>query len=536
MKIPHKTHPFFKGGELNQKQEKQKPVMEKELQALRIKEKILLVELDSIRKQISIYAELTGSLDQEGSASHSKPSPQQTADGKDGSNPLNPDALGKSITENLVPSPEKDESKKVVSLRKTESGLYIPTTSPVANGSGKDTTNPLTADTLLKSDNEDINLRPSYASMMMKKPLPAEKFYVVYNGDHPGIYTDWAHVLKASSSQKGIIIKKFLSFAEANISASKYSIRHGGIIKYKGPIPILPKKEAAAPRRRLVQKPEEKKEDHFPKVSFEQFISLWRKARDTVPEDYVKEQYWTDDKNSRSLFIFGPNADPVLVFAAFNAGLIKTIYPSGNLQEIKEFPSEFKKAVKTFRSKIAKAKDANIFIRVTSSLPDWEKEEDYQGYHFLEIGLAQEREFRPSERMEDSENLHQQIIQVRINGLINILTAMGKIDEKSKTKINYAHQHVLITSYCGTPISSTDINILSSFEDKIIMLKIRVGATTKTLLCQKLKKMMPDSHLCEACEAGPSTKKISEASSSGPSTHSSISEQQDEGNDVSHDV
>ena len=69
------------------------------LKALRLKEKILLIELKAIRDQIALYdesLETTANSEQESARKQSESIPFQTAKGKEKSNPFIPVALEKS--------------------------------------------------------------------------------------------------------------------------------------------------------------------------------------------------------------------------------------------------------------------------------------------------------------------------------------------------------------------------------------------------------------------------------------------------------
>nr|AQA28805.1 inclusion body protein [Dahlia common mosaic virus] len=471
--------------------------MEEELKALRFRKKVLEIELKSLCDKISLYEEMitTDISVQDPTGIKTEASPSQTVDGKDGkTNPLKPVALVKSKTVKTEPSPVQDETVK-------ENGANN-TSSPVANGSGKGTSNPLMADTLPKSEQE-VSLKPTYSQAAMKPPRVGERYYVVYNGKGQGIYDDWAQAAK--NIEKGTIAKKFSHYDEASISASSYTIKYGEKIPWKGMKPIVPKNQE---RKRLVDRipqPENSQQDNFPETSFDEFMNIWKKARRLSPESFNTEHLCSDDKASRSFLIIGPNADPDLTFRAFNAGLVKTIYPSNNLQEIGRFPEGFKKAIKKYRSKIAAAKDASIYIQCTSSIPDWEEGNSYQAYHLIEIGLSGKRDFNPSQEMVDSKDLLLQLSQVRVNGFIRILQKSQLIDGKTKIKINYAQEKVLIMSHYGAPISRQDVDILSSFEESIAHAKVDVGTSTKLLLCKQLKKLLADNHKCSACESGAST-------------------------------
>ena len=78
-----------------------------DLNSLRIKKQMLLVELSAIEQKISLLTTTTTTtVVPESESSKTKASPVQTAPGKDSTNPLEADALLKSILkENTLPDP-----------------------------------------------------------------------------------------------------------------------------------------------------------------------------------------------------------------------------------------------------------------------------------------------------------------------------------------------------------------------------------------------------------------------------------------------
>ncbi|MFS7914205.1 putative ribosomal protein L9/RNase H1 [Helianthus anomalus] len=139
------------------------------------------------------------------------------------------------------------------------------------------------ADSLPKT--EHVSLRPSYSQITQEPEKFKSRFYVIFYGEHRGIYEDWS-IMSHYVSGKLVTYKKFGSLLQAQQEATRYSAKYG-------------KKE----------------------------ISL------------------------------------------------KFIYPSLNLLEISLFSEGIKKAIKSFRKKIAAAKDANIFIKCNSTLLDWYRKE-----------------------------------------------------------------------------------------------------------------------------------------------------------------
>ncbi|GKG26299.1 hypothetical protein Tco_0399445, partial [Tanacetum coccineum] len=107
-------------------------------------------------------------------------------------------------------------------------------------------------------------------------------------------------------------------------------------------------------------------------MKFEEFKQIWSKARAACPEDFLHEKFFTTDKVTKSLYNFVEEADPKLIHQAFKAGLINNIHPSHNLQELRHFPQPMVDSIKNFRKKVLKAKDDPIYIKVISSIPDWQ--------------------------------------------------------------------------------------------------------------------------------------------------------------------
>ncbi|XP_076916018.1 uncharacterized protein LOC143575529 [Bidens hawaiensis] len=200
---------------------------------------------------------------------------------------------------------------------------------------------------------------------------------------------------------------------------------------------------------------------------------------------------------TKSLYNFCPGADPHLVNLAFSAELIKNIYPSANLQEINLFTEGMKKAIKTFRKKIAAAKDANIYLECTSALPNWYQERNFPALHVLEVGIAKTRNVQPSKIMSEQEDVSNWV-SIRVNGYLKILKTLQQITVGSFKKINYCSQNGVIISYSGTPLPVHEKHAIETIEQRIISNQLDVDPTTKNLLCQELARII-EVHTCEEC-------------------------------------
>jgi hypothetical protein len=169
------------------------------------------------------------------------------------------------------------------------------------------------------------------------------------------------------------------------------------------------------------------------------------------------------------------------------------------LLEISLLSEGMKKAIKNFRKKIAAAKDANIFIKCNSTLPDWYQGKSFQAYHHIEIGLAKARTVNPSKVMEEKHEDPENWVELRAKGFMKILNNLQKIKAGSFNKVNYCSDHCIITSYCGTPLPAHEKEVLERMEHRILFNNVEAGPTTKEKLCQKLKKLN-ESHQCKYCQ------------------------------------
>lgn len=70
-------------------------------------------------------------------------------------------------------------------------------------------------------------------------------------------------------------------------------------------------------------------------------------------------------------------ANPKLVYQLFQCELIYNLYPSDNLHELKDFPENFKKSVKYFKTKILKDPAKKIYMKFINTVPEWIKDKYY---------------------------------------------------------------------------------------------------------------------------------------------------------------
>ncbi|KAL8255665.1 hypothetical protein R6Q59_030732 [Mikania micrantha] len=234
--------------------------------------------------------------EQESTRKKSESIPCQTAKGKEKSSPLTPVAL------------EKSKNKVNEELQSSSS--------PVANGSGKDTSNPLIADNFLKTDK--VSLRPSYAQII-QNPEETEKtnsrFYVIFDGEHRGIYEDWSIVSKYVTGKPFPFIK-FGSLLQAQQEATRYSTEFGKKeIPLKviiSPEPFIKKKEKIIEFKKNFSKTTVKSKEEIEEekdfISLDEFRIVWSKASALSQDEFETEHLYTEDKATKSLIICCPGS------------------------------------------------------------------------------------------------------------------------------------------------------------------------------------------------------------------------------------
>ncbi|GJW03773.1 RNA-directed DNA polymerase, eukaryota, reverse transcriptase zinc-binding domain protein [Tanacetum coccineum] len=309
-------------------------------------------------------------------------------------------------------------------------------TSPVQTASGKDSTNPLKA--------EEQVFKPNYLQAAKSNQ---ERFYVIYKGPRAGIYTNWGEVHRICQEDKSTN-KKFSSLEHAQMEFHLHAITVKKTRTFRSYI-----------RPKLVQKIEKIKEET------------------------------SRSKNQDSDEPIG--AASRLIYQAFQSRSRQTnIYPSNNLLELKEFPKPISEVIKHFRKKVLKAQDKPIYVKVVSSIPDWNHEENYSPYHFMEIGLAKpNKELQFSKVMEDK--------------LENPF-----LEAVPPNKARNQDSHCIIVSHKAS--TEEDINLLNQFGLPFLKNTIEAKGTTKEAYCRQARQLFEE-HSCNYCieskekEVGPST-------------------------------
>ncbi|QED42846.1 putative inclusion body protein [Isatis caulimovirus A] len=452
-----------------------------EIDKLLLQEKILLLELDLVKAKISL-ARATGSMPKgESSLRRETPAkeavysalvhsttskvestPEQTATGKESANPLTAIILpkdkqlvqtntanhdAKALPKLVVPTdflrphqgipiPQKSEPNSSVVLHRTESGIKIPQTS----------------------------------------------YYVVFNGPYAGIYDNWATTKEAINGVSGVAHKKFTSITKARTAADEYTntrsverlafIPKGDLLKPKTFAKALTSLTKEKEQWLVLGKPKPKKDPEPKETSFQPELSrdsflylhdLGRKFNgdgdDTV---------FTTDKKNISMFNFLKKADPQMVYECFQAGLIKTIYPSQNLQEIKYLPKKIKDAVKRFRTNCIKNTEKDIFLKIKSTIPVWSSEGLlHKPKYLIEIGISRKVQPEQSKTMENTIG-EDELVDLAVVTAQQFIESLMKISEKDKIFVNMVDYETMVYSKNLKKTTIEDEKAIEVFQTKLI--------------------------------------------------------------------
>nr|GFA09366.1 hypothetical protein [Tanacetum cinerariifolium] len=159
-------------------------------------------------------------------------------------------------------------------------------------------------------------------------------------------------------------------------------------------------------------------------------------------------------------------------------------------------------AIKNFRKKVRKAKDSPIYIKVISSISDWNHEENYSPYHFIEIGLASsKKELQPSTTKKDDpyRSLLDTLAKIRVQNLRRIAEQILHALSEGERKINYADRHCIITSRSLAGSSEEDNLALQQYGLPFLKNTIEASGTTKGAFCIVSKQLFEENS-CNYCQ------------------------------------
>lgn len=268
-----------------------------------------------------------------------------------------------------------------------------------------------------KEDRKDLSNNIASTSGMLKEEAcqASSKHYTIFNGPNAGCYKDWSTVQQLVLG-KPVAYKGYPNYGLARQAFIDYCMKNN-ITLHTTPTLISPtdllqphKIPSYAEKAKLPPNPvQERTFARFNKISVKNpdshdFISL-----ETFTHYYrlaevcnITEGCFISQINNSRYFNAGEGAEPTLVSTLFHCGLLQTICPSANLQEISKLPQGIYTAVKQYRTKVLKEQNRRVLLTIRSSYLDWHETEDetdclknYTSYHFIKIGMLRQMDVTP---------------------------------------------------------------------------------------------------------------------------------------------
>jgi len=434
----------------------------------------------------------------------------------------------------IVSSSTQQKDKTIPS---TNPGKQI-VSSPEQTATGKDKSNPLTAEALPKSLNqtqssrlisETVNLRPNQGLKIerihddeFQTPKPNTKaqhyYYVVFNGANAGIYEDWETAKTAVNGVPNVKHKKYRSLLEATTAAKLFAkdnfcaeaklINSSDCLKPNTFCEALKqgkktKVSLGRPvQQSIVQKSSNDQDQEEPLCArgFEYWYLEGRRASESK---LIEERFFTTDNANVSYFNFLKNSHPDQVYEAFRYGLVRMIYPSNNLQELKSFPKGFVNAIKKFRIKTSKDSgktDRDVFVKVLSSIPAFDESGVmlHEPHHVIQIGFSKGEKYSPSKVMPSrvEKKDFPELAKVKFS---NLLDKVYDFQDEDRIFVNYTDSRILLFSKGSKPIGKEDIRCILQFQQQVTRQDIFKMHFED--ICSMIKNKVGPAHCCPLCKA-----------------------------------
>ncbi|CAH1430114.1 unnamed protein product [Lactuca virosa] len=375
-------------------------------------------------------------------------------------------------------------------------GIQIPKTEGSSSGSG--------------SPDKGIQIPKELLQIPNKNSKP---YHVVFNGPNAGIFEDWNITKKATEGIKNIKGKKFNNFLEAKITADQYTRS-----ERCSELQLITEAETLRPNtfklalnstkssktilgslpRRTPKINEEGTPDLRIEIKIKDFKYCYRYARSATEENFVEEKFSTIDGKNLSDYTIYKNANYLQVYEAFQLGLVKTIYPSQNLQEIKIFSKSFTKAIKTFRTRCY-INDRYIFLKFNSSTPYWNDNDEikYHPHHLVQISICKQETYLASKAMEEKleRTYILQLAKSRIEIFINKVFSFSA-DDKIFINGYDANEKTLIYRKYNKEISPADEQLFLAFQNSLLKSDL-IGEHVADI-CKTLHKIT-NRYNCQRC-------------------------------------
>lgn len=441
----------------------------KEIAFLKVRLQSLEMELEFVG---SFGSEQKGKIEPFRLTSECSATPKQTAIGKESSNPLMaislPKAEKKHSKASEVPSPHKtvkEFSEIPKDFLRPNQGIQIP------------------------KKNEDHSSSSSQEEKGIQNPK--KDFYVVYNGPYAGIYDHWGTAKKATNKIPGISYKKFRDMLSARTSADIYTnAQFSEKLKYIPGATTSPKSFAEAlttktsgmkslGKPKFIKIEEDDNDIGFsPEFNLKSFLYIYQYGRNLGEEHFLTDHAFTIDKKEISYLCFVNQSDPECILESFKAGLVRYVYPSINLQELRLLPKVLKSSVQRFRKKCIKDSEKEIFLKIKSTIPCWEDYHNglddlvsYRPNYLVQIGISKGVNYQPSQKMEAT-ILKDQWQKIAEEKAIEFFQAIEEVLSNEKIFIIYCDDRILIYSSSPKERTKEDMKAIQDYQSEISTCKL----------------------------------------------------------------
>ncbi|KAK9684189.1 hypothetical protein RND81_10G192700 [Saponaria officinalis] len=313
-----------------------------------------------------------------------------------------------------------------------------------------------------------VKIKPKYKEALIEKKSElvtpslfqederAKSWYVVHTGRLMGVYDNhekirnlpaaYCHIAQTELEAKAILAKAKEVKPRIPVFAERRGLRkaHGNILDE-----FSPSNSHSGVVKVTVSKPE------------------WQTLFQELNASTIEVGVMAIKRNYQIKGVCFPGVAPEKIRDFLLAGLIDLVYPENNLKEFNYFP-KLKQAMAMYieRCRI-KSQDKRIYVKVISSIPYWDENKEYPGYHLLTMGVSAEVKPPMPLVMEKSELTEDELNLDRQDGICLVLKSIEAIDKESKLKVNYCNNHFLLISKFQKKINLGDLNIIKSWGKNI---------------------------------------------------------------------
>ncbi|KAK8710182.1 hypothetical protein V6N13_145521 [Hibiscus sabdariffa] len=352
-----------------------------------------------------------------------------------------------------------------------------------------------------------VNKRPNTGTGLFDEEDRAKYYYVVFNGPNAGIYDSWPAATDAIHGFSGISWKKYKTKEEAERAQKQWLGPRTYSSALKEDKPFQDKKTVLGTIPKVNPSRQRIPEPRFPilkaeaaglfDMNIENWIRLHNEIRLHDGSTMRTDRYYTTDReDTGSKVIILQGADPKMVYKLFLAGLVEAIYMSDQLAEISLFPLNIKRALVYYQKRVAQGRP--VFMKIWSTIPDWEDGKIYTPYSFIKIGVSS-----GSASMANPKCLPARIPDLielakeRAAMLAQQFNQLQRITRESEIKVNYTSNKIIIISMYNKTIPEEDFTMLTNWEIKYYAFSMEISEFTKREGCRMIQNS-PD-HLCDYC-------------------------------------